>query len=66
VKAVGYPASEFVVKPTVFRQFADFACSSKTRNCAKPQGVGCAGTARLAHELYNLFDNELSVIRQLF
>ncbi len=46
------PHRELVEKPTVFRQFTDFACSSQTRNCTKPQGMGCAGTARLAHELY--------------
>ncbi len=41
-----------VEKPTVFRQFTGFACSSQTRNYTKPQGVGYAGTARLAHGLY--------------
>jgi hypothetical protein len=42
---------ELVEKPMVFRQFTGFACSSRTQNNAKPQGVGCAGKTRLAHEL---------------
>jgi len=49
------PLLELVEKPTVFRQFTGFACSSQTRNRAKPQGVGCAGAARLAHELYFIY-----------
>jgi len=35
-----------------FPKVSGFACSSKARNDAKPQGVGCAGKARLAHKWY--------------
>jgi len=41
-----------VEKPSVFRQFSGLLVPRYARNSAKPQGVGFAGKARLAHELY--------------
>jgi len=41
-----------VEKPSVFRQFSGLLVPCYARNSAKPQGVGFAGKARLAHKLY--------------
>jgi len=43
--------SQLVEKPTVFRQFTGFMQFLVPQNCIKPQCVGCAGKARLAHEI---------------
>ena len=55
---------ELVEKPTVFRQFAGFMQFLESRNCIKPQGVGCAGEARLAHEIYikGFFDCQFVIL----
>jgi len=50
IRSLLFGGLELVEKPSVFRQLSGFTRSSLRSKQRKPQGVGCAGKARLTHE----------------